>query len=89
MQSGGGVAEQDVARHDSVAVQRVILLHHADDGAREVEGARPVEPGHLRRLAAGKRHAVVAAPARDALDEAGDLLHAERRAGDRTPLLRA
>ena len=77
VEPGGGVAEQHVARDDGVAVQRLVLLDDADDRPGQVVGARLVEARHLRGLAAGERHAVRPAAARDALDQPGDLLDAE------------
>jgi hypothetical protein len=65
-----------------VAVQRLVLLDDADDGAGEVVVAMLVESRHLRRLAARERHVVRAAAARDALDDPRDLAHGESGARD-------
>ena len=82
VQPVGRAADQHVARPDPVAVQRRALLHNADDGAREVVVGGLVEPGQLRRLTAGQRHLVRAAPARDARDDRGDHLGHELTGGD-------
>ena len=82
VQPRGRVSQQDVAGHDRVAVQRPILLDHADDRAREIIRPRLIEARHLRGLSPCQRHLVSPAAARDALDDAGDLLDFEARAGD-------
>ena len=76
VQPGGRVSQQDVARHDRVAVQSPILLDHADDRAREIVRPGLIQARHLRGLSPGQRHPVSPAAARDALDDAGDLLDA-------------
>ena len=82
VQTRGRVAQQDVPRHDPVAMQGGVLLDYTDDGAGQIVGAGPIEPGHLGRLPAGERHVVPATAPCDTLNDSGDLFDAQRRARD-------
>src|SRR6266576_2875146 len=66
VQSGRRVADQLIARGYAIAVNRLLLFHHTDDGAGQIVVTRRVQIGELRRFSAGERHVVRAAPARDA-----------------------
>ena len=82
VQAGGRVREEHVARGDAIAVERLVLLHDADDGAGKIEVAGLIEPGHLGGLAAGERHPVGPAAARNPFDDAGQLRRPEPGTGD-------
>src|SRR3954451_4539786 len=82
VKTGRGIAQQGVAGADGVAVQRLVLLDHADDGAGQAEGPGAGEAPPLRLRAARDRHPVRAAAAGDAVHDTGDLVQLQPRAGD-------
>ena len=65
----GRQADQHVAGRDAAPVDQPVALDAADDEAGDVVFAVGVEAGHLRGLAAEQRAAVLAARAREALDD--------------------
>ena len=69
VQPGGRQADEHVARRDRSAVDQPLARDGADDEAGDVVFAVGVEARHLRRLAAEERAAVLAARARQALDD--------------------
>src|SRR5690606_34509826 len=80
-EASGREAEQHVALPDLRPVEDVAPLDDADDAAGEVEVARPVEVGHLGRLAADERAPVLLARLREPADDLlghGRLEHARR-----------
>ena len=62
-------ADQHVAVGDAAAVDQRLAVDDADDEPGEIVLAVGVEARHLRRLAAEQRAAVLAAAAREAVDD--------------------
>ena len=76
VQARGRVANQLVPRGHPVAMQRLVFLDHADDRPGEIVVAGLIQIRHLCRFAAGERHVVRPAGARDTRDNLlGDLRH--------------
>ena len=69
MQSIRGEAEDHVALFDPRTVQRLLPVHHADDGPSEVIFPALIHSRHLRRLPADERAAAFLAGLGKAFDE--------------------
>ena len=69
MDARAGQPEDDVARRDAVAGQRLAALDRADAEAGEVIVARRIHARHFRGLAADQRAARLAAALGDARDD--------------------
>src|SRR5439155_17185885 len=69
VQPGGSDADDRVAGTDSPAIENFRFFDNADYGSADVVLTGPVEPGHLRGLAADERAAVLRAGQGKAFDD--------------------
>ena len=76
VQARGCITDQLIAGSHAVPVERLVFLDHADDRPGEIVVAGLIQIRHLCRFAAGERHVVRPAGARDTSDDLlGDLRH--------------